>query len=654
MAGTKCCGGTCRQCCDNGDCSSSNCQVCQGGVCVSTCAGGKVCVNGVCKKPCNYSSDCDSEKCEACVNGYCALTCSPDDCEHCNGAGNCVTPCDTNACNECDGQGNCVSACDPCACKECDGAGNCFITCNHNECKQCDGLGHCVSFCDLNCQECNGYGSCIDILVTSISSDITIACVECSIHFEATAVPEEQEDKIRWSAPGGDPNSGSGASFSTNWARPGSKTVTARICDSSKSKDVTIVGVDKIQVYAEASWQEVTDCNMVVLQGTKYTFKALPAPQGAGWPSGPPIWSGAASGSGETIEATFATGGAKTLTAKCGTCGEPGKSVNIEVILPEPNQVSFVDNNPGEEHDIYGITDPVWTQDIPTSSAASYTMGKYVKMESQFWAEKGLTFATEVDIAVNISGWPFNDVENVTFKNWPSDMTEHISAGPLYDYIGYGWGYANWSYKVPSGTDQWIYMSPVTGPHTIYWVYGAQQCNDPNYTENHLYYACGWGSGGIEVAEDDIPKKIQENCWLNFDWKHLSDPWDLETTGGDCQTHAELMAEALKVLGISADGTNASTCRVGETRNCPTHGLEYHCFVETNPGATGTNFEGVCEVYLIDEGTPWYCYYDKAMGEIGGDPAYQKGSHTNMWTEWNNCPPPNYKVIHHFTNWKNH
>jgi len=94
--------------------------------------------------------------------------------------------------------------------------------------------------------------------------------------------------------------------------------------------------------------------------------------------SGSPIWSGAASGSGETIEATFATGGAKTLTAKCGTCGEPGKSVNIEVILPEPNQVSFVDNNPGEEHDIYGITDPVWTQDIPTSSAASYTMGKYV------------------------------------------------------------------------------------------------------------------------------------------------------------------------------------------------------------------------------------------------------------------------------------
>jgi hypothetical protein len=82
--------------------------------------------------------------------------------------------------------------------------------------------------------------------------------------------------------------------------------------------------------------------------------------------------------------------------------------------------------------------------------------------------------------------------------------------------------------------------------------------------------------------------------------------------------------------------------------------LEYHHFAETTSSGAGTNFEGVCEVELIDEATPWTCYYDKAMGQIGGDPAYQKGSHANMWTEWNSYPPPNYKVIHHFTYWDNH
>jgi len=113
------------------------------------------------------------------------------------------------------------------------------------------------------------------------------------------------------------------------------------------------------------------------------------------------------------------------------------------------------------------------------------------------------------------------------------------------------------------------------------------------------------------------------------------------------------LAEALKVLGIEADVSHV----VEEIRFC--YNLlhweyEWHWFITAEGGGIETNFEGVCQVELIDESPPWYCYYDKGMGPVGGDPAYQKGTHENMWTEWKSYPPPNHKVIHTYTNWDNH
>jgi hypothetical protein len=464
---------------------------------------------------------------------------------------------------------------------------------------------------------------------------------------------------VDWSGGGTPASQDGGCTFTTNWDTIGVKTVTASIdntngCSSSKEKQVTIVKVDKIQIDANG-WDDVTGETIVVLQGTKYTFKALPTPSGADWPSGAPVWSGVATGTGETIDVTFANTGTYTLTAKCG-CTDEGKSVTIKVIVPQPDEVSFVDDNPGEEHDIYQVTDPVWKRENSPDDPVSYTIGKRVKMEAKFWAADSLSYSTDVLVDAEMGGSAtFTTDENVTFgTSWPSEITEHVSDGYLYNYIGEGASSCGWGYMVSWGTNDWIYMTPYTGPHLMCRVYGPPKCSSNEYTENHLCYSVGWGNEGQKVTENDIPKKIQEHCWLNFTMPgHLSDPWDLQTTAGDCQTHAELMAEALKVLGISADGTTASTCRIGEVRWCSTHSAwEYHNFVET--GGCETNFEGVCEVNLIDEGTPWDCYYDKAMGEVGGDPAYQKGSHTNMWTEWNNYPPPNYKVIHHFTYWENH
>ena len=88
----------------------------------------------------------------------------------------------------------------------------------------------------------------------------------------------------------------------------GYQSATASICDgkSSKLKQVTIVGVDRIEInYAGSEWYDVTGETIVVLKGTKYTFKAFICPPGANWPENSPVWSGVASGTGETIEVTF-------------------------------------------------------------------------------------------------------------------------------------------------------------------------------------------------------------------------------------------------------------------------------------------------------------------------------------------------------------
>jgi hypothetical protein len=427
--------------------------------------------------------------------------------------------------------------------------------------------------------------------------------------------------------------------------------------ERTENVHIHVVKVDKIKVYNDGEWHDKTDQTIYLLNGSKYTFKAYPYPSGPWPPPDPVTWTYSGTDpnttDGDEIEITFTSTGTKTLKATCGPV-DTGKTVTIVVVEPEPDQLSFVDWFGNEEHDIDGVTDPVWKRVSSPDDPASYTKDNYISLKAKFWASQNLTFQTAVWVdAETVAGEHFILDNTVTFQSWPSETTEHGSNFKLANKI-YEKGFTiKWKYKVPSGYVDWIWM-PNTGSHTIYAVYEAPKCDSGEYTEAHIDHSVTWGDTGVLVTENDIPKKIQENCWINFATGHLPNPWDLETTQGDCQTHAELMAEALKVLGIDADGSSTSTCRVGETRWCGTHSTtEYHWFVEVD-STTATNFEGVCEVNLIDETTPWKCYYDKAMGEVGSDPAYQKGTHTNMWTEWNNNPPPNYKVIHHFTNWDNH
>jgi hypothetical protein len=102
--GECCVGGVCAACDCDPPCSTANCEVCtevSAGVfdCVTSCTGGQVCCGGVCQECCG-DSDCPEG--ESCYEGSCGPTCTPP-CDLCSDCvdGDCVSSCagGENCCN---------------------------------------------------------------------------------------------------------------------------------------------------------------------------------------------------------------------------------------------------------------------------------------------------------------------------------------------------------------------------------------------------------------------------------------------------------------------------------------------------------------------------------------------------------------------------
>jgi len=163
---------------------------------------------------------------------------------------------------------------------------------------------------DPACWDCVDCDCECDITVNSVSSD-DYACVGCNVTF--TANVSGSCSCVDWSG-GGDPATANDTCiFITHWDSPGVKTVTAGpdCGDSAKQKQVTVVKVDKIEYNdPDTGWtyiQDSPDCALYVRKETTVTFKAIPEPSDASWPSGKPIWGGSsgASGTGETTDVIF-------------------------------------------------------------------------------------------------------------------------------------------------------------------------------------------------------------------------------------------------------------------------------------------------------------------------------------------------------------
>lgn len=181
---------------------------------------------------------------------------------------------------------------------------------------------------------------------TSTDSDMAHHCVDNVWTVEPVSDPVTHT----WSGPGTfDPTTGT----SVTWTPPntaGEYTITVTASDSPKYDDsldnpdptdsitVYVVEVDQIQYNdPDTGWTYIQPSPafaLYVYKGTTVTFKAIPDPCDASWPSGKPVWGGSsgASGTGETTAVTFNTLSStltdyKTVTATC------GNTITIYVIV---------------------------------------------------------------------------------------------------------------------------------------------------------------------------------------------------------------------------------------------------------------------------------------------------------------------------------
>ena len=265
---------------------------------------------------------------------------------------------------------------------------------------------------------------------------------------------------------------------------------------------VSAVRVDKIHVMPlpVADWFDVTGTTIVVLKGAIYRFKALPYPPDAGWPSGTPVWSGIVSGSGETIDVTFNNVGTEFLVVGCRPT--PERTVTINEVVLEPDEVSFLDFYAGDEHDIYGVSDPVWKRVSNPDNPACYTKYKFIKVGGKFWASENLTYSTKiyVDLQDQSTGWTFLSNE-ITVKNWPSARSDHRSTERLADQIAAQEYTFKWRYKVPPpGANTWIDMANTSGPHKVYTVFEAPKAPEAPPKKYILDYACTWADSATTKA----------------------------------------------------------------------------------------------------------------------------------------------------------
>lgn len=216
--------------------------------------------------------------------------------------------------------------------------------------------------------------------VNDVISSAEYACVGQNVTFGAITYPLNCAPyvTITWSAPGGTPSSGNGSQFTTKWSTPGPQTVTATCGSSNASKQVTIVAVDKLQYNDPDTGYTDVSGTMYVHKGTSVTFKAIPDPCNASWPSGKPVWGGEASGVGSTTLVTFDTLSSSTSDYKI-VSAECGDIIQVSVIVYDFEGTLTPDDNfdPNRSYDEYGIEEIVHLDftTTPSSITASQAGG---------------------------------------------------------------------------------------------------------------------------------------------------------------------------------------------------------------------------------------------------------------------------------------
>ncbi len=359
--------------------------------------------------------------------------------------------------------------------------------------------------------------------------------------------------------------------------------------------DATVVDVDHIEVFAEGSWHEKD--SIVILRGTKYTFKAV-LPPGATWPSGKPVWSGA-SGTGETIEVTFPTSGACIpLTATCGSGNSV--SIDLDVIVPEIDVLLSVSS--GSTATSYSMSDGygIWRKNRSGQAGMHDPFcfkkgGKTALKMMAYHPSKVLTFKTPVSIKGDVSSWDHyitgdDYTGEISFAkdSWEVLSEAILSAGNTSNFVDYDNDTdIAWYYKVTWGTDTWRPLGDSDGlKYRIVW--DARKEGKPHiraeafgyehYTKEHIKDACEWGWDDGATTANKLADKVcnsvhRSGVYDTVDYT-VSNCWGIHSTStGHCATLATELVYVMRCLGVEMNTAFANlrpaVDTIGYTRTLP-------------------------------------------------------------------------------------
>jgi hypothetical protein len=363
--------------------------------------------------------------------------------------------------------------------------------------------------------------------------------------------------------------------------------------EAEETYDIVALDVGKIEVeYSPNLWDDVTDESIVVLAGTKYTFKATPDPDSKSWPTDQPKWewddtNGDPEGEGDTYEMTFDTAGEYILKAQFLGCS---RQVTINVIAPQIDEVKYVDASGAEWNDIYD-GDDMWlrtrTGRPGKNDPGSFVKNKHTAVSIKFWHEDDLTYATSGEVKGIVDFYSFAytgggysaDIDFGT--SWPCGVSGILSTTKVRDYVCLDENVdIGWEYKIPSpaGTNDWVgagssedlkyyivWDEPATGSPDTQLGYDpttgdmleAESFQFAHYTKGRIKQAIGWGE---EVGGMDPEPLLNKMCtsvertdiFTAVDYE-VAKCWAIDdTTTGDCGNLACNLAYGARCLGVPA------------------------------------------------------------------------------------------------------
>lgn len=374
--------------------------------------------------------------------------------------------------------------------------------------------------------------------IASVSPTQATIPIGNSITFTAVTYPIGYEYKVSWSA-GYEGDSGTGESFTVTFTKAGTHTITARCGISVKTATITVVEVSS-----------VTANNDIIPVGDSVTFTATTYPSGHGEMVN---WSGGGTPSNKTGSGTFtttySTPGIKTVTA---SCGSSRRSKSIIVFKVEVSELSFAN-----DHDIYNISDPVWTNG-GVNDPACYTKNSNLVMTVKLVITPPISSAT-ISLRADGPGSLDAQKDSISISGSVTTVSGITTTGKLEDKIYSTTPTFNWSFST-NGTN-WS-SAGTSGPHKLYAIYDSPKCGDSDFTDSNIDGAIGKATGENTDTEDRIASKANDNvgdnvyegciCGDGFQKNFDAAMGNYPASGnkGMCCCRAEGLDCVLNVLGI--------------------------------------------------------------------------------------------------------